>query len=163
MKKIITLVFVLAMVLTACSGDQGPAGPPGIDGGVLESSAFEIEIDYNAANNFSHTENYGFKVLESDVTLVYISWETKDGNETWRLLPQNVIFDDGTLIYNFDFTQTYVNFFLDGTKDLSTLDAEWTQKQIYRVVVIPANNIGIDVSNLNDVMQAYNIENFEVK
>ncbi len=169
MKKIVSLLFVFAVVLTSCTGDQGPMGPPGFDGlngkdgEIKVSSAFEIEVDFNAANEFSHTEKYGFPVLNTDVTLVYISWETVDGKDVWRLMPQNVYFDDGILIYNFDFTQTDVRFFLDGTKTLSTLDAEWTQKQVFRVVVIPADNVGVDVSNLKDVMQAYNIDKFEVK
>ncbi|MGC1633605.1 MAG: hypothetical protein WA749_15960 [Gelidibacter sp.] len=166
MKKIVSLLVVFVVVLTACTGDQGPMGPPGSagnDGGIIASSAFEIEVDFNAANEFSHTENFGFEVSDTDVTLVYISWETTDGKDVWRLLPQNVYFDDGTLIYNFDFTQTDVRFFLDGTKDLSTLDAEWIQQQVFRVVVIPADNVGVDVSNLNDVIQAYNIDSFEMK
>ncbi|MEO5789580.1 MAG: hypothetical protein ACOH2D_12170 [Gelidibacter sp.] len=169
MKKIASLLFVFALVLTACTGDQGPMGPPGLDGldgqdgGIIASSAFEIEVDFNAANQFSHTEKYGFEVLNTDVTLVYISWETTDGKDVWRLMPQNVYFDDGILVYNFDFTQTDVRFFLDGTKNLTTLGSEWTQKQVFRVVVIPADNVGVDVSNLKDVMQAYNIESFEMK
>lgn len=174
MKKIASLLFLFAMVLTSCTGDQGPVGPPGLtgspgapgeDGGIIVSSAFEIEVDFNTDNGFSHTEAYGnnFEVHETDVTLVYMSWETIDGKDIWRLLPQSVIFDDGTLVYNYDFTQTDVRFFLDGTKNLTTLDDEWTQKQVFRVVVIPADNLGVDVSNLNAVMEANNITNFQIK
>ena len=172
MKKILSLLFVFALILTSCTGDQGPMGPPGYDGidgangedgGIIASSAFEIEIDFNAGNEFAYTENYGFEVLDTDITLVYISWETTDGKDVWRLLPQNVYFDDGILVYNFDFTQTDVQIFLDGTVDLNSLDAEWTQKQVFRVVVIPADNLGVDVSNLKDVMEANNITSFEIK
>ncbi len=163
MKNIISLLFVFAFVLTACSGDQGPMGPPGIDGGINALSAFQIELDFNAANNFSDSENYGFEVSDTDVTLVYILWDTADGNDVWRLLPQTVDFNDGTLIYNFDFTKKDVRFFLEGTVDLTTLDAEWTQKQVFRVVVVPADNVGVDVSNLKDVMEANNIQSFQIK
>lgn len=173
MKKIVTLIFLTAILATACTGDQGPMGPPGPpgntgspgnDGGIIVSSAFEIDVTFNAANNFSFTENYGFEVLESDVTLVYIVWETIDGVDIWRLLPQTVTFNTGTLIYNFDFTQTDVRFFLDGTVDFTTLDPEWTDNQVFRVVVIPADNVdGIDFSNLNEVMQSYHIDTFEMK
>lgn len=166
MKKIASLLFVFAIVLTSCSGDQGPVGPPGPagePGGIIVSSAFEIEVDFNSGNDYSHTEDYGFEVLDTDVTLVYISWETQSGKDIWRLLPQSVTFNDGTLVYNYDFTQTDVRFFLDGTKDPSTLDAEWTQNQVFRVVVIPADNVGFDPSNLNDVMQANGITSFEIK
>jgi len=167
MKKIATLLCVIALTFTACSGDQGPPGPPGIDGangGIITSSAFEIDVNFNAANNFSFTENYGFDVKTSDVTLVYILWETDNGTDIWRLLPQSVAFEGGTLIYNFDFTQTDVRFFLDGTVDLNTLAAEWTQNQVFRVVVIPADNVdAVDVSNLDHVMKANNIKYFDLK
>ncbi len=170
MKKFASLLLLIAISLTSCTGDQGPAGPPGFDGidgadgGIIVSSAFEIDIDFNTANNFSYLENYGFEVLASDVTLVYILWETTNNVDIWRLLPQTVPFDDGNLVYNYDFTQTNVRIFLDGTTNFSTLDAEWTQNQVFRVVVIPADNIdGVDISNINDVMQANSIEHFEIK
>lgn len=164
MKKIISLLFVMAMVLTACEGDQGPPGPPGADGGIIEASAFEIEVDFDSANKYEHTEKYGFEVRTSDVTLVYILWETLEGTDVWRLLPQNVVFDNGELIYNFDFTQTDVRFFLDGDVDFSTIGTEWTQKQVFRVVVVPAENVdSIDVTNFDSVLQATNIQKFELK
>ncbi|MCL8005881.1 hypothetical protein [Gelidibacter japonicus] len=173
MKKMFSLLFVTTMLFTACTGSQGPPGPPGPpgstgspgnDGEIIASSAFEIDITFNADNNFSHTENYGFVVLESDVTLVYILWETIDGIDIWRLMPQTVAFNNGSLIYNFDFTQTDVRIFLDGTTNFATLGSEWTDNQVFRVVVIPADNVdGIDVSNLNEVMQSYHIESFEIK
>ncbi len=164
MKKIVSLLFVLAVVLTACTGDQGPVGPPGNDGGIITSSAFEIDVNFNASNNFSHTEKYGFKVLKSDVTLVYILWETVDGKDVWRMLPQTVNLDQGVLFYNFDFTQTDVRFFLDATFDLNLLSSADTQNQVFRVVVVPADNIdGIDISNYYDVIKASQITSFEIK
>ncbi|WP_027126630.1 hypothetical protein [Gelidibacter mesophilus] len=175
MKKIATLLFVVAIVLTGCTGDQGPMGPPGPpgntgtpgeDGGIIVSSAFEIIIDFNADNKFSYTENYGsdIEVLPSDITLVYRLWETRDGKDVWRLMPQELNFENGNLVYNFDFTQTYVRIFLNGSTNFETLGQEWTQDQVFRVVVVPADNVdGIDLFNLDEVMQSYNIENFEMK
>ncbi|OBX22316.1 hypothetical protein LX77_00154 [Gelidibacter algens] len=167
MKKTVSLLVLIAILLTSCTGDQGPIGPPGLDGidGIpIAASAFEIDVNFNDANEFSIAENYGFQVLISDVTLVYILWETNNGQNIWRLLPQTVTFDDGNLIYNFDFTQTDVRIFLEGTTNFSTLDAEWTQNQVFRVVVIPADNVdGVDLSNINEVMKANNIERFEIK
>lgn len=167
MKKIVSLLFVTALLFTSCTGDQGPVGPPGApgnDGGIIAASAFEIDITFNADNDFSHIENYGFEVLASDVTLVYILWDTVDGNDLWRLLPQTVTLNNGTLIYNYDFSQRDVHFFLDGTVDFETLGAEWTNNQIFRVVVIPADNVdGVNVSNINEVMQSYHIDRFEMK
>lgn len=167
MKKIVSLLFVCAMVLTSCTGDQGPAGPPGydgIDGGIIGSSAFEKTVNFNANENFSFTQEYGFSASEFDVTLAYILWETASGTDVWRMLPQTVLLDQGLLFYNYDFTQTDVRFFLDADFDLNLLGSGDTQNQVFRVVVVPADKVGsVDVSNLNDVMQLNNIKSFEIK
>jgi len=170
MKRILTLISVFALLLTACEGDPGPPGfdgfdgLDGLDGEIIASSAFEIVVDFNTANNFEFIEAYGFTVLPSDVTLVYILWDTINGQDVWRLMPQTVIFGDGSLVYNFDFTQEDVRFFLDGTTDFNALDDVWTQGQVFRVVVIPADNIdGIDVSNINAVLNANNIQSFDLR
>ncbi|WP_040253914.1 hypothetical protein [Psychroserpens mesophilus] len=159
--------FVLAFAsffLMSCEGDPGPQGPQGPAGGLLVSSAFEIVIDFNDANDYSFIEGYGFDVFPSDVTLVYILWDTVNGQDIWRLLPQTVTFEDGTLVYNYDFTQTDVSFFLDGTTDFTALGPEWTQDQVFRVVVVPADNVdGLDVTNLDTVMQMTNIDSFDIR
>lgn len=163
MKTLLKLSFLL-LLFTACEGDQGPPGVPGLDGGLIVSSAFEIEIDFTAADNYEFVEPYGFEVFPSDVTLVYILWETIDGQDIWRLIPQNVVFPDGVLTYNYDFTQTDVRFFLDGTTDFGLLDASYTQNQVFRVVVVPADNIGgVDISNLETVMTLNNIQGFQIR
>lgn len=170
MKKIITLLIVSALVLTSCTGDQGPPGPPGppgldgTNGGIIKASAFEIEVNFNSANNYEHTESYGFTAGVSDVTLVYILWEVDNNTDVWRLCPQTVNFTNGDLVYNFDFTQTDVRFLLEGSIDFNTLDPEWTQKQVFRVVVVPAENIdGLDVNNIDEVMQVNDIYSFDIK
>ena len=162
MKRILSFITVFTLLLTACEGDPGPQGPPGRDGAIIASSAFEIQLDFTAANNYSFVEPYGFEVLPTDVTLVYMSWEVDNGQDVWRLLPQSVVFDDGNdLVYNFDFTQNDVRFFLEGS-DLDALGPEWTQAQVFRVVVIPADNVGrLDITDLNAVMEAYDITTFE--
>lgn len=93
--------------------------------------------------------------------MVYILWESINGQDVWRLLPQTVPFNDDDLVYNYDFTQQDVRFFLDGTTDLNTLDDFWTLNQIFRVVVVPADNVGrSDYSDINAVIEAYDIESF---
>lgn len=165
MRKLTFLLFSLTFLLTACEGDPGPPGPrgfPGQDGEIIASSAFEIVLDFNAANNYSFIEPYGFNVLPTDVTLVYISWEVDNGEDIWRLLPQTEYFEDGTLVYNYDFTQNDVRFFLDGTTDFSLLDPAYTDAQVFRVVVVPADNVGrVNLSDLNAVMDFYGITEFE--
>ncbi|TYB76416.1 collagen-like triple helix repeat-containing protein [Bizionia myxarmorum] len=168
MKKLLTILFVSALILTSCEGPQGlpgapgPQGTPGTDGQIEVAPSFEIELDFVASNNFEFFEPYGFTTYASDVTLVYMLWEVNNNQDVWRLLPQTVEFSEGTLVYNFDFTQTNVRFFLDGTVDFNSLDVSWTRNQVFRVVVIPAFNAGKqDFSDLNTVMEAYNITEFE--
>lgn len=162
MKKIASLLFIFALLLTACQGEDGKDGQ---DGGIFVASAFEIEIDFNAANSYEYFEEYGFYVYPSDVTLVYILWETADGQDVWRLLPQFAVSNEIPFTYNFDFTQTDVKFFLDGDLDsFHLLGAEWTQNQVFRVVVLPADNVdGIDTSNINALMEIGRVQAFEKK
>ncbi len=158
MKRILSVITVITLLLTSC---EGPEGPRGFDGAIIASSAFEIELDLNQTNNYEYFEAYGFQVLPTDVTLVYILWETVNGQDVWRLMPQTVQFDDGDLVYNYDFTQTDVRFFLDGTTNFSLLDSSYTQNQVFRVVVVPADNVGkTSNTNLEAVMTQYNIKAF---
>lgn len=161
MKRILSLVTVFTLLLTACEGPQGPPGFDGLnglDGEIIASSAFEIVLDFTEDNNYEFIEAYGFQVLPTDVTLVYILWETINGQDVWRLMPQTVEFEDGNLVYNYDFTQTDVRFFLDGSTNFSTLDNVFTRNQVFRVVVVPADNVGrLDISNFDLVRQEFNI------
>jgi len=158
MKRILTF-FALALLLTNCTREEVVE----VQDNYFEALSFEIELDFNAANNYEFIEPYGFEVLPSDVTLVYILWEDNPGtaDDIWRLVPQTIIFDTGDdLVYNFDFTQVDVRFFLEGS-DLDGLDSVWTQNQVFRVVVVPAFNTGrVDYSDINTVMELYNIESF---
>lgn len=167
MKYFSALFFAFSLLLVSCEGDPGPIGPPGppgSDGGIFVASAFEIIVDFNASNNYEFIEPYGFDVFPSDVTLVYILWDNQDGSDIWRLCPQNVFFEEGILTYNFDFTQSDVRFFLDGTVNFNFLDSVWTQDQVFRVVVVPADNVdGIDVSNINNVLSLDQVRELELR
>ena len=137
MKKLVSLLSVVLFM--SCVVEEGIDGR---DGGLIVSNAFEIVVDYNANNNYEIVESYGFDVLEYDVTLVYILWETDNGQDVWRLLPQSTIFVGGaTLNYNFDFTRTDVKLFLDGTANFDNLSTVWTQDVVFRIVVVPADNV----------------------
>jgi hypothetical protein len=167
MRYFTSLLLVLSLFMVSCEGPQGipgPPGPPGADGGIFAASAFEIVLNFNAGNNYEFIEPYGFEVLESDVTLVYLLWENFDGTDIWRLCPQNVFFPEGILTYNYDFTQTDVRFFLDGTIDFNILNPDFTQNQVFRVVVVPADNVdGVDVSNINNVLNLEQVRTLEVR
>ena len=101
MKRLLSVFSVFTLLFMACEGPQGPPGFDGYDGfdgadgGLIVASAFEIVVDFNAANNYEFIEAYGFEVFPSDVTLVYILWDTIDGQDVWRLMPQTVVFNEG--------------------------------------------------------------------
>jgi len=162
MKRILSIIALFTIVLTACEGAPGPPGPAGFDGqngGIITSNAFEVQVNFNINNQYQIIEPYGFRVFEYDMTLVYILWEIIDGQDVWRLLPQSTTFIDGDwLTYNFDFTQTDVKIFLEGTANFSNLEAVWTQGAVFRIVVIPADNVsGIS----NPEMTDFNISSFQ--
>lgn len=164
MKRILSFITVFTLLLTSCTGEDGRDG---LDGAIIASSSFEKIITFSPTNNYEDIEPYGFQVLPSDITLVYILWETDNGQDVWRLMPQTVQFDDGNLVYNYDFTQTDVRIFLEGSTDFSLLDTSFTQDQVFRVVVVPADNVGrgsefssIDYNDLELVMELYNITEF---
>jgi hypothetical protein len=157
MKKLVSLLS--ALLVMSCVIEDGIDGRDGSDGGLIVSSAFEIVVDFNIQNNYQIVESYGFDVYDYDVTLVYILWETDNGQEVWRLLPQSTVFVGGaTLNYNFDFTQTDVKLFLEGTANFNNLDAVWTQEVVFRIVVVPADNVsGLDNPKISD----FNISSFQ--
>lgn len=163
MKKLVIVIISFISILTiSCEGPSGPPGPPGADGGLIVAPAFEIEIDFNSGNNYEFIEPYGFTIYPSDVTLVYILWDVIDGQEIWRLVPQTVEFNEGTLVYNYDFTREDVRFFLDGTIDFGLLDSVWTQNQVFRVVIVPADDVGKHIyTDLEAVMNVFNIKEFK--
>jgi hypothetical protein len=153
MKKLLFLMVLAVGV--ACEGPMGPEGIPGEDGSIIASKAFEIEVDFTESNDYAHLEPYGFDVLSSDVTLVYVLWDVENSKDIWRLLPQQVFFEEGQMQYNFDFTDVDVNIFLEATFPLSILDSEWTADQVFRVVVVPADIAGrVNYSDYNATMKS---------
>jgi len=160
-KIILSLAFLLA---TAC---EGPPGEDGLDGTSLLGSVFEIEGDFTAGNEYMLYFEFPntIEVFESDVVLVYILWEQVAGTggkklDVWRLLPQTIVLDEGVLQYNFDYTMSDVQIFLDGSIDFSTLLPAESQDQIFRIVVLPADfaiTKSLDISNYNLMMNALGV------
>ena len=182
MKKLV--IFSLPLLLFAVFACEGPAGPPGPSGpqgqpgepGVnILGAVFEIEVDFNSESEYSALFTFPpdeIEVFESDVVLVYILWEVtedSDGNPlpVWRLIPQTIFLEDGSFQYNFDYTYFDVNFFLDGAYDFNTLENTWTQDQLFRVVVVPADfvdaNGRYDYSNYEATIQRLGLDDTQVK
>jgi hypothetical protein len=169
MNKIFSLFALIAIVaFQACEGPEGPMGPPGPAGepGVnVVSEVFEVEADFTAANGYEAIFDFDPAIIESDVVLAFIEWEQSGSASVWRALPQNIFFDQGVLIYNHDFTSTDFRLFLDGPLDYSTLSADWTQNQVFRIVVVPGDYSGarIDYTNFEAVTKMLGIEEDDFK
>ena len=167
MKKLLSLLSIFILI-TACTGDPGPPGPQGPQGINGEIAlAFETPpIDFTETNNFEvffEFQNFGINVFPNDVALVYRLKDSFNGEPIWQQVPQTVIFNDGSFfIYNSDFTQVDLRIFLEDSFNLNSLGTEWTQNQIFRVVVVPAESARtMDNLNIDKVMKKFNITSFE--
>ena len=165
MKKIALLFLALPLVLfTACEGDQGP---PGLDGVNILGSVFEVNANFNAGNDYRNFFSYppNVEVFESDVVLVYLLEETTpEGLDVWSLLPQTFFTADGTLIYNFDHTSVDVSVYLFADFDLNFLGPEFTNNQIFRVAIVPADFAeNIDTFDLEAVMNGINVTTSDIE
>lgn len=146
MRKLLSFFLLAAFV--AVSACEGPMGPPGLTGpqgpqgqaGVnIVAEAFEVDVNFTAANNYLAVFDFQPPIFDSDVVLIYVQWETANGNNIWRALPQTVFFEEGILVYNYDFSKVDFSVFLETTFDPALLPNEWTRNQKFRVVVVPAD------------------------
>jgi hypothetical protein len=113
MRKLLSLLFIGALAsFYACvgpvgppgvPGPQGPQGQPGADG--LIGEAFEVDVNFTAANNYQAVFDFQPPIFESDVVLIYIQWETANGNTFGGPCLRPYFFEEGTLIYNYDFSK----------------------------------------------------------
>ena len=169
MRKITSVFGLLGiLIFQACEGPPGPAGLPGLDGadGVnIVSEVFEVELDFTAQNDFQEVFKFDPPIIKSDVVLVFIEWEKEGTNSIWRALPQTVFFDEGILIYNYDFSSKDFRLFLDGPMDYATLGAEWRIGQVFRVIVVPGNftSSRIDFTNYEAITQLLGLEEEDFK
>jgi hypothetical protein len=174
MKRIQQLLLaILVISMASCKtevigppGPQGPEGPAGIQGEsaiVFEYSNVDfVGPDYDVFLNYPTD----FDGLESDVTLVYLLWETTtdaDDNplEIWRQVPQTVFTQNGLLNYNFDFSKIDLHLFLTTEFDPALLAPIDTDDWIVRAVIVPGNFWGgrsnIDHSDYYAVKEAYRL------
>ncbi|WP_154858110.1 hypothetical protein [Cyclobacterium xiamenense] len=169
MKQILYLVVLAAiMALPACEGPEGPQGPPGLDGrdGVdgedgedgieVLNLVFEGQVTFSEENEFAIGS--GLEIGPGDNLLVYLEWAQVEGETLWRLLPQTVFFAEGaTLTYNYQYTASFFNVFMQANFDLTQLEAEWTDNQRIRIVLLPGFFVEeeaarIDFSDFDAVM-----------
>lgn len=160
MKKL-SLLFTLCVLvlLTSCTG---PAGPPG-DSELAQ--VFEATANFNPGNSYSRLVTFpsDIVVYESDVVLVYLLEEVVDGDiDVWSQLPQTYFLDQGTLLYTFDHTYLDVNIFLDANFNLNTLGSDYTDNQIFRIAILPAEYANSNLS-MDELMNDLQIETSDIQ
>ena len=84
-----------------------------------------------------------------------------NGNDIWSLMPQTFYMTDGGILeYNFNHTDEDFAIYLNGNGNFANLDPSYTQDQIFRIAILPADfaqNNNVDITNIYDVMSALEI------
>lgn len=130
-----------AIVLNACTGPEGPQGPPGA---ALFSQVIELEADFRASNGYEVYYEFpqSIEVFEADLIMVYLAYETVSSpqgtQDVWRALPLTLITDRGLLQYQFDHTFTDLRLFVEATYDLRLATSADLENQRFKIAVIPA-------------------------
>ncbi len=162
MKKLFLLLAIsTSIIFTSC---EGPSGPPGPQGDTLLGLVFEATINFNEANSYSRLVTFpsNIVVYESDVVLVYLLEDVVNGYDVWSQLPQTYFLNQGTLLYTFDHTLLDVNIFLDANFDLYTLNPTYTDNQIFRIAIIPAEYGNANLT-MDELMSSLNIEASDIE
>jgi len=141
MKNLFLLLAISAtIILTSCEGPSGPPGPQGPSGDTLLGLVFEANINFTEGNEYFRRINYpsDMVVYESDVVLVYRLEYVDNGIDVWSPLPLTYFRPQGTLLYTFDHTFVDVDIYLYANFDLNTLGSDFTDDQIFRIAILPA-------------------------
>lgn len=162
MKKItLFLVFIGMMTLQSCEVTEINDT---VDNDTI-SEVFEVTTSFNSNNNYSRLVTFNPPIYSSDVVLVYHLYDTVNGEDVWKLMPQTYYFGDGgELDFNFDYTRYNVNIFLSANFSLSTLPSSWTQNQTFRIAIIPANfATTVNKNSIDAVMSALKVNKSEIQ
>ncbi|WP_338645733.1 hypothetical protein V5J73_10640 [Flavobacterium sp. KS-LB2] len=162
MKKItLFLVFIGMMTLQSCEVTEINDT---VDNDTI-SEVFEVTTSFNSNNNYTTLVTFNPPIYSSDVVLVYHLYDTVNGEDIWKLMPQTYYFSDGgELDFNFDYTRYNVNIFLSANFSLNTLPSSWTQNQTFRIAVIPANFAAtVNKNNIDAVMSALKVDKTEIQ
>ncbi|WP_397362601.1 dihydrolipoamide dehydrogenase [Olleya sp. R77988] len=161
MKRILSVITVVAFFLTSCTGPEGPAGYDGQDGVYLVGQSFETTIDFTSTNGYQESVEVPLDIdlYESDMVLVYHLRGQIDGYDVWKALPETIYVNaTEEFQYNFEHNFDFVTIFIEShpTFDFNILTDDERINQTFRVVVLPidlVNSSRIDINNYNDVIQ----------
>lgn len=164
MKKLFLVLIAIPLLLISCTGDPGPPGPPGEsgeDGVNILGQIFEVQVDFEANQDFSVFVDVptSIEVFDTDIMVGYILTDVVDGIDVWEPLPQTLFFGDEILLYGFNFTVGDVELFLDGTVNFSDLGSDFTDDVVFRIAVLPADAaaaVDLNTLSMDDLMGSMN-------
>ncbi len=175
MRYLTIITLAIATFMFSCEGPVGPQGPEGPQGNRgpqgepgTEGFTFEYISNFAAPDYESLLElPSNFQLLESDVALVYIyqgtTTEFGETVEVWEPLPQLHILEEGILQYYFNHTLYSVLVSMQANFDISILGTQYTNDQIFRVVVVPAQffdsgRMAVDLNDYHAVTEHFGIK-----
>ena len=176
MKRILLLLAIVGMTaFQGCSNDDDR-----IDRDTI-AEVFEINqnTNFNSLNNYRISYTLNPNIFNSDMILIYRLDGQDNGQDVWVPLPKTYYFNGGgELDYSFDFSTREIFIYL-GFTDSALLLPEFTQSQVFRVVIIPgflsnkpAKSSGkgatstpasVDYNDYYAVMKAYGLNDSNVK
>lgn len=174
MKRILLLLAIVGMTsLQSCTNDDDR-----VDNDTI-AEVFEINQNttFNSLNNYRISYTLAPPIFNSDMILIYRLDGQDAGRDVWVPLPKTYYFNGGDeLDYSFDFTTNEIFIYL-GFTNSAVLLPEFTQNQVFRVVIIPgflsnkAANSGkgataapaVDLNDYNAVIKAYGLDDSNVK
>ena len=198
MKKLLILLFVVPILFISCSGEDGTDGIDGTNGinGVNGADGtdgvdgtdgtdgedgtdnigkvFQVEIDFDALNNFETVVKFpeDIEVNENHVLVVFmVKNELIQAKSStippepidpplpplWEVVPTIMYLESESLLYSFKYIPGHIVFFLDGTVNLNELPSELTQDISFRVAVLPVDIVSsVDENNLENIIGSMN-------
>lgn len=158
MKNFLLALMAIPFLLISCTsntpGIPGPPGPPGEDGINILSQIFEVQVDFEAVDDYSIIVDIpnSIEVFDTDVMLAYILTDVVEGTDVWEPLPQTLFLEDKILLYGYNYTMLDVELFLDGTVNFGNLGPDFTDDVVFRIAVIPAETAAeIDLTTVKMV------------
>lgn len=164
MKSTLLIAFIVIITLQGCSVNETPQNV--VDNDTI-SEVFEFSNVNFVPNNYSVILDYPHDIYSSDMVLVYRLSGIFQGEDIWKLQPEQFFFDDGTLDlqYGFNFTRYDTEVYMEGF-DLATVSESFRLNQIFRIVIVPGYFGNKSIVNFKDykaVVKALNVDESKVQ
>ena len=155
------LAFSTTLIFTSCEGPRGPQGPPG---DTILGQVFEANITFTEGNDYGRRITFpsNIVVYESDVVLVYRLEYVDNGFDVWAQLPLTYFRPQGTFLYTFEHTFVDVDIFLYANFGLNTLGPDFTNDQIFRIAILPAEYANSNLT-MEELMSNIQIDKTDIE